>query len=275
MVKIHYLRHPWHGPDFWTGMLFIEGRGSHFLLDTAVKEAVDTTLAAFLRERDIPWNAISQIINTHAHGDHFEGNPQLRERTGAEFSIHKNGADKLRRAGFLPDRELEDGMELTCDGITVRIIHTPGHSDDSICILEPETGTLFTGDSVQAQGSRNIGLALYTDPVSYRASLVKIRGLCRSGEVRRLVLGHPERPSEGEVEQEELNAFLNLSIQTVDRYSAATAQLLREKPDADRTDVRNRLLEQCGLLALPPSWPELSFVTAGAHLKMFTENGGI
>lgn len=268
MLRIHYIKHPWHGPDFWTGMLFIEGPGTHFLVDTAVKEAVDTTIAAFLKERNIPWDSISKIINTHSHSDHVEGNPRLRELTGAEFSIHRNGAEGFRAiSGFSPDRELEDGCVLEQDGISVRIIHTPGHSADSVCIFEPETGTLFTGDAVQAQGSPNIGLALYADPEAYCDSMRKLRRLCETDNVQRLILGHPERPCRGELSgKREITAFLELSERTSEEYCRVTDDFLRENPEGGHELLRDRLLRLCGGISAP-AWPELSYNTAAAHLK--------
>lgn len=268
MLRIHYIKHPWHGPDFWTGMLFIEGPETHFLVDTAVKEAVDTTIAAFLKERNIPWDSISKIINTHSHSDHVEGNPRLRELTGAEFSIHRNGAEGFRAiSGFSPDRELEDGCVLEQDGISVRIIHTPGHSADSVCIFEPETGTLFTGDAVQAQGSPNIGLALYADPEAYCDSMRKLRRLCETDNVQRLILGHPERPCRGELSgKREITAFLELSERTAEEYCRVTDDFLRENPEGGHELLRDRLLRLCGGISAP-AWPELSYNTAAAHLK--------
>lgn len=267
-IRTYTIKHPWLVPGFWTSMFLIDGGEGCFLLDTGVKEALEVTLAPFLKKRNIPWNAIHQIVNTHSHADHVECNTRLRELTGAEFSIHRAGAGVLRSTGFVPDRELDDGDEI-CDGdITVKIIHTPGHSSDSVCILEPETGTLFTGDSIQGCGSDNIGLALYCDPDAYRESLLKVRRLCISGEVRRLVLGHPERPSNGEIEGDALLPFLEASLQTADGYVRITEQLLKRKPDADKKELRDLLLVHFGG-SCSLSWPELSYNTAEALLRRF------
>lgn len=268
-VRTYIIKHPWLVPGFWVSMLLIDGGEGCFLLDTGVKEALDVTLAPFLKERNIPWNAIHQIINTHSHSDHVGCNIRLRELTGAEFSIHHTGAEELRSTGFVFERELGDGDEV-CDGnITIKIIHTPGHSPDSLCLLEPETGTLFSGDSIQGYGSDNIGLALYCDPDAYRESLLKVRRLCISGEVRRLILGHPERPSNGEIEGNSLLSFLDDSLKAADGYIRLTEQLLKLKPDADKNELRNLLLFHFGG-SCSLTWPELSYNTAEALLRRFS-----
>ncbi|MDD7750728.1 MAG: MBL fold metallo-hydrolase [bacterium] len=266
MIRVWTLKHPWLVPGFWTSMLLMEGRSCSFLIDSAVKGAVEATLAPFLRERRIPWSAVRQVLNSHSHGDHVECNARLRELSGAVFSIHRNGANSLRASGFTPDRELADGDEVRDGDVTARIFHTPGHSDDSVCILEPETGTLFTGDAVQGRGSDNIGLALYADPTAYRNSLKRIRRLCASGEVRRMVLGHPERPSDGEIEQPELLPFLDLCIETADGYMRTAEELLKRNPQAGKAELRDLLLNRFGGSA-SLSWPELSYNTADALLR--------
>jgi endoribonuclease LACTB2 len=61
---------------------------------------------------------------------------------------------------------LSDGQVLTGEGVTLRIIHTPGHTVDSICIYLPEDGALFTADSVIGHGT-----AVFEDLAVYLNSL--------------------------------------------------------------------------------------------------------
>ncbi len=265
MDRIHFIRHPWRG--FWTGMLFLAGDGENTLIDTATEGAVERTLEPFLRSAGLSWESLALVINTHSHGDHVDGNREIRERCGARFAIHRAGAEGLRRGGFSPDLELEDGTELSPGGVPLRILHTPGHSPDSICVLERSTGTLFSGDSIQGGGSRNIGIALYSDPAGYRKSMEKLLELCGAGEIRRILCGHPELPLAGEADSpEQAEQLLLASIRAVDAAGEVTEELLRERPDADVAAVRNRLLERCGS-TLAPAWPELSFHTAEAHRR--------
>ncbi len=242
-VKTHLLRHSWHG--LWTGMFLVQGPQGCILIDTAVKEAISTTLEPEMKKLGLPLASIGLVINTHSHGDHVEGNAPLKK--------------------LLPDLSFQkpkDGATFSFGGATVRALATPGHSPDSFCLLEPTTGALFTGDSLQGRGTPNIGVALFTNPDAYRASIHKVRDLVNKGEVRSLYLGHDEPPSRnGYVPQEELLTFLAACEAAIDDYTAATRDLLQRNPNADVKAIRNHLLETCGSTK-KPGWPKLSYQTA-------------
>ncbi len=82
---------------------------------------------------------LKYIINTHDHYDHTGGNRELAERTGAKIVMHA-------AARSTHDRDVYDGSTLAVGHIMLRIIHTPGHTGDSICILAEEE--LMTGDTL-------------------------------------------------------------------------------------------------------------------------------
>jgi glyoxylase-like metal-dependent hydrolase (beta-lactamase superfamily II) len=78
------------------------------------------------------------IVTTHAHFDHIQAVREVKKATGAEIFGHP--ADGLPYA----DKELTDGMEFFLDGLTFKVIHTPGHSAGSCSLLTD--GALFSGD---------------------------------------------------------------------------------------------------------------------------------
>ena len=79
------------------------------------------------------------IINTHGHFDHTGCNEKLALMTGARIAAHE-----LTNIGHhVP---LKDGDRLRVGDLELGILHTPGHSPDSICILVEDN--LFTGDTV-------------------------------------------------------------------------------------------------------------------------------
>lgn len=97
---------------------------------------------------------LAVILNTHGHPDHTSGNFGLAKRTGAKILAHD------------PDRQqvpgnagpLTDGDKLNFGGLTIRVLHTPGHTLGSVCFLvKPagEAGMLFAGDTIFLSGCGN------------------------------------------------------------------------------------------------------------------------
>jgi len=79
------------------------------------------------------------IINTHSHGDHTAGNEDIRSAFGARIVAHK--LSKARK-----DVAVVEGDILKLGKVSIKVIHTPGHSRDSICLLVD--GKLLTGDTL-------------------------------------------------------------------------------------------------------------------------------
>ncbi len=91
---------------------------------------------------------IKYVIDTHIQADHLSGGRSLSERTGAQYCLHMS-AD----VGF-PFTPQADGQELNLGNVTVKVLHTPGHTPESICLLVtdktrgPEPWFLLTGDTL-------------------------------------------------------------------------------------------------------------------------------
>jgi len=93
---------------------------------------------------------ISHVITTHTHRDHVGGVRDLIKKTGAKLLLHQAEAEEMTRMGHKPDMLVTDGDLLDLDGLTLKIIHTPGHSRGSICIYSKNK--LFTGDTLFVGG---------------------------------------------------------------------------------------------------------------------------
>lgn len=106
---------------------------------------------------------LKYIVNTHFHGDHTCGNEQMKSLTGAQIIIHEADAPFLsaevaremsRRMGFTPsppaDITVKDGDTITIGRVSLKVIHTPGHSPGGICLLGE--GNLFSGDTLFVGG---------------------------------------------------------------------------------------------------------------------------
>jgi glyoxylase-like metal-dependent hydrolase (beta-lactamase superfamily II) len=97
-----------------------------------------------LRENIKP-KELKYIILTHHHYDHTTATLAVKRETSAEILIHEEDANYL---DFKPDRTLKDNEILNLGDVKLKIIHTPGHTPGSICLYEPKSKTLFSGDTV-------------------------------------------------------------------------------------------------------------------------------
>ena len=82
---------------------------------------------------------IVYIIGTHGHGDHTGGIPALKRETGAKVVMHTSSPGNA-------DVRVADGDVLKLGKLELRIMHTPGHTLDSMCILAGDK--LVTGDTL-------------------------------------------------------------------------------------------------------------------------------
>ena len=91
---------------------------------------------------------ITHIFETHSQADHLSGAKRLAEVTGAPIHFHE-----LVNAAF-PVAKIRDGQTLTVGNIHLKILHTPGHTPDSVSILvadttrSPEPWFVLTGDTL-------------------------------------------------------------------------------------------------------------------------------
>ena len=72
---------------------------------------------------------IACVIDTHVHADHFTGGLELAKRAGGEYCLFK---DSPAQCDFTP---LADGQVIEAGNVHAQVLHTPGHTEDSICLL--------------------------------------------------------------------------------------------------------------------------------------------
>jgi glyoxylase-like metal-dependent hydrolase (beta-lactamase superfamily II) len=90
------------------------------------------------------------VVCTHGHNDHVGVAPALADRFSAPILLHPAEAPlwEMTHPDRKPDAELADGDTLTAGGVTLRVLHTPGHSPGSCCLYAPDLGTLLSGDTL-------------------------------------------------------------------------------------------------------------------------------
>ncbi|HBU12063.1 MAG TPA: MBL fold hydrolase [Clostridiales bacterium] len=126
----------------------------------------------------------THILLTHGHFDHVGAVEAIREKYGAKVLIHKADAELLARpnaglfqragGGAAADELLEGGETLQMAGLTVGVLHTPGHTGGCVCYRIGDV--LFSGDTLFMQ---SIGRTDFSesDPQAMRDSLEKLAKL--------------------------------------------------------------------------------------------------
>jgi glyoxylase-like metal-dependent hydrolase (beta-lactamase superfamily II) len=134
-----------------------EPSGEAIAIDTATP-CVEW-LTATLAERG--W-VLKLIVSTHRHWDHIGDNAAVSAATGAQIAAHAADRHGLENpqpimAPFpippsVPAIDLAEGSRIRFGEITLQVLHTPGHTEGSVCLLADSERLLFTGDTLLAQG---------------------------------------------------------------------------------------------------------------------------
>lgn len=145
----------------------------HLLADDRSREAIaiDTAtpslawIADELAARD--WT-LKLIVSTHGHWDHIGDNAAVAAHTGAEIAVHPLDRARLERpepifAPFeippsVPAVELAEGGTIRFGAIRLSVLHTPGHTEGSVCLLAEDEGLLYSGDTLFEAGWGRVDL---------------------------------------------------------------------------------------------------------------------
>jgi glyoxylase-like metal-dependent hydrolase (beta-lactamase superfamily II)/8-oxo-dGTP pyrophosphatase MutT (NUDIX family) len=171
-------------PGFMTGA----GTNSYLLGDADALAVIDPGPAIDEHiERLLKAGAgkIRWILTTHTHKDHSPAAARLRAETGAEVLGMPAPQFDNQDSGFRPDRVPVNGEVLRIAGMSLRVIHTPGHASNHLCYLLEEEKMLFTGDHIM-QGSTVVINPPDGDMAVYLESLRALKSL----DVEVLAPGH-------------------------------------------------------------------------------------
>jgi recombination protein RecT len=142
---------------------------------------------------------IRLIVCTHSHPDHSPGARPLQALCGGKPPIVGLPSLPTARANsaFAPDRTLQDQELLALAGRapegeithTLRVIHTPGHAANHLCLLLQEDGLLFSGDHI-LNGSTTVIDPPDGDMTAYLDSLDRLDAACAAGDAHFILPAH-------------------------------------------------------------------------------------
>jgi glyoxylase-like metal-dependent hydrolase (beta-lactamase superfamily II) len=130
-------------------------------------------------ERALDGRDLARVIVTHIHSDHIQGLPALRERWPGLRACKLPWPE--RDAAYAPDwQALRDDEEVAAGDGQLRVVHTPGHSPDHICLWDAASRTLFGGDLLVQGGTVLIPASSGGRLVAYLAALARVAALSPS-----------------------------------------------------------------------------------------------
>jgi glyoxylase-like metal-dependent hydrolase (beta-lactamase superfamily II)/rhodanese-related sulfurtransferase len=163
----------------YTQQFFVEGLGCASYIVGCEAEGVaavidpDRNVQKYLEAADARGLKITHIIETHLHADHGSGNTDLAARSGADIYLHEASGAEFNH------KSLQDGEIIALGNIRLKVVHTPGHTPESITLLVSDTtraeepwlaltgDTLFVGDIgrpdlVGAEAANGLAADMYT-----------------------------------------------------------------------------------------------------------------
>ncbi|MBE9508738.1 MAG: MBL fold metallo-hydrolase [Chloroflexi bacterium] len=220
------------------------------LIDTLPFPVESRELAAFIAR--ICQSGVRYVILTHYHADHTYGvylfpQADVVAHISCGELLTKLGAPALEAAKIeepeledviirLPDITFEDGeIVLQLAGKVIRLIHSPGHTQDSIMVYVEGDRVLFAADTVMPVPSIVDG-----DVEALRSSLQRVAEL----PIENLVQGHGEVLLRGEVQD-----VVEASLAYLDKIEARVAKTIKSRKS--RETLRQVSIESCGLSRIP------------------------
>ena len=114
-------------------------------------------------EQNLKGRKVDMVINTHAHLDHVGGNHLF---STPKVYVHRLDADGVRSGNLYGthvfsnesilnsvDFTFKEGDKIKLGDSILNVIHTPGHTPGSVCLLEEDSGYLFSGDTLFSDGA--------------------------------------------------------------------------------------------------------------------------
>jgi len=241
------------------------------LVDSGIASAKEK-IFDYMQKTGLDPKEISWLVQTHSHADHIGLSAEIKKISGCRVAAH--GAEKA----WIEDIELQyrerptatfrsyvqnsvgvdvvvrDGETLDLGGgLTLEVIHTPGHSNGSVSYLLPADGALFSGDAIPPVG----GLPIYSD---VSVTIQSIRKLSKLSGLKALFSSWHD-PIQGK----KVYQVMDESLAYIQKVHDLVRQEKAQYPALHPKELTIRVLKG---LALPESLlTPIVITTVEAHLK--------
>ena len=198
------------------------------------------------------------IVQTHSHPDHIGSTKAIKGRSHCDVAIHNAERRWLEDidtqfaerpvpgfrglvGGSVPvDRALNDGDRLELGGgLTLEVIHTPGHSSGSISLFLREEGVLITGDAVPLAGE----MPVYEDATASMRSVKKLLSI----DGVKVLLGSWDAPRYGN----EVRRVLSDAVGYLEEIDRKIKEIAARDPSISSTVLCRKVLDEMGMHQVP------------------------
>jgi hydroxyacylglutathione hydrolase len=125
--------------------IFIFAKGDDISLVDTGSGMEPNAVGPQLGQLDLEIEAVTRVVITHGHIDHIGGLTEICEHSSPEIFVHRNDVDDLRSIGIKTVTYMEDGDNIRIGRRDLRVIHSPGHTEGSVCLHDDEI--ILTGDT--------------------------------------------------------------------------------------------------------------------------------
>lgn len=181
-----------------TNTYVLESNGVFAVVDPATESE---ELKEFLKGKNVKY-----ILLTHGHFDHITGVNSLVNETGAQVLIHSLDAQMLSdgkkslysshyfrpQPAIQASAYLSDNDEIDLGGTKIKIMHTPGHTNGSVCFICEEDRIIFSGDTLFRLSAGRTDLAGISPLVAGRNELASLKKLADLQGDFTVLTGHGE-----------------------------------------------------------------------------------
>jgi hydroxyacylglutathione hydrolase len=268
---IHALKFPFAVSERFVYAYLIYGNGV-CLIDAGFAGS-DVEIFDYLKETGRNPHDITLLIQTHAHADHIGGSPAIKKISGCRVAAHRSAKPWIEDVesqfrerptpnfrAFVKDPVevdvvLEDGDDIDIgEGRSIKVLHTPGHSQGSISLLFEQEGALFSGDAIPAKGD----LPIYEDV------LTSIRSIRRLKEIKGLKV-LCQSWLDPQYDRRAYEA-MDDALSYMQDVHEAVLRIHRDSPHLQSVELSTRVLKEIGL---PEAFIRPAVVTSiEAHLRV-------